>query len=50
MRTQLKNGPHSPGEFRANGIVRNIDAWYDAFNVTPEDAMYIPPEKRVKIW
>lgn len=50
MRTQLKNGPHSPGEFRANGIVRNIDAWYDAFNVTAEDAMYIPPEKRVKIW
>ncbi len=50
MRTQLKNGPHSPGEFRANGIVRNIDAWYDAFDVQPGDAMYLPPEKRVKIW
>ena len=47
---QIKNGPHSPGEFRANGIVRNIDAWYEAFDVQPGDAMYLPPEKRVKIW
>ena len=50
LRAQIKNGPHSPGEFRANGIVRNIDAWYKAFNVQPGDAMYLPPEKRVKIW
>ena len=50
MRTQLKNGPHSPGEYRTNGIVRNVDAWYDAFNVTPEDALYLPPEERVEIW
>jgi len=50
LRAQIKNGPHSPGEFRANGIVRNIDAWYEAFSVEPGDAMYIPPEKRVKIW
>jgi len=50
LRAQIKNGPHSPGEFRANGIVRNIDAWYEAFNVQPGDAMYVPPEKRVKIW
>ncbi len=50
MRRQVKNGPHSPVEYRANGIVRNFDAWYDAFNVQPGDAMYIPPEKRVKIW
>ncbi|WP_298914052.1 M13 family metallopeptidase [uncultured Algimonas sp.] len=47
---QIKNGPHSPGEFRANGIVRNIDAWYEAFDVGPDDAMYLPPEERVKIW
>ncbi|MGB6230211.1 MAG: M13 family metallopeptidase [Litorimonas sp.] len=47
---QIKNGPHSPGEFRANGIVRNIDAWYDAFNITEDDPMYLPPEQRVKIW
>ena len=50
LRTQVKNGPHSPGEFRANGIVRNFDAWYEAFNVQPGDALYLPPEKRVKIW
>ena len=50
MSAQLKNGPHSPGEFRANGIVRNIDAWYEAFDVGPDDAMYLPPEERVKIW
>lgn len=50
LRTQIKNGPHSPGEFRANGIVRNFDAWYEAFNVQPGDALYLPPEKRVKIW
>ncbi len=50
LSTQIKNGPHSPGEFRANGIVRNLDAWYEAFNITPEHAMYLPPEERVKIW
>lgn len=50
MRTQLKNGPHSPGEYRTNGIVRNVDAWYDAFNITPEDDLYLPPEERVEIW
>jgi len=47
---QIKNGPHSPGEFRANGIVRNFQPWYDAFGVTEDHAMYIPPQKRVKIW
>lgn len=47
---QIKNGPHSPGEFRANGIVRNIDAWYEAFDVGPDHALYLPPEERVKIW
>lgn len=50
MRAQLKNGPHSPVQYRANGIVRNFDAWYEAFDVQPGDALYLPPEKRVKIW
>jgi len=50
LSAQIKNGPHSPGEFRANGILRNFGPWYDAFDVTPDNAMYIPPEKRVKIW
>lgn len=47
---QIKNGPHSPGEFRANGIVRNIDAWYEAFDIGPDHALYLAPEDRVKIW
>jgi len=42
--------PHSPNEFRCNQIVRNIDAFYDAFGVTPEDALWLPPEQRVSIW
>ncbi|UTW44810.1 M13 family metallopeptidase [bacterium SCSIO 12696] len=46
----LKSDPHSPGEFRVNGIVRNVDAWYQAFNVQPGDALYLPPEERVRIW
>jgi len=50
LSTQIKNGPHSPGEYRANGIVRNLGPWYEAFNITEEDTMYLPPEKRVKIW
>lgn len=50
LSAQIKNGPHSPGEFRANGIVRNFGPWYDAFNVQPGDALYLPPEERVKIW
>ena len=50
LSAQIKNGPHSPGEYRANGIVRNFDAWYEAFDIQPGDALYLPPEKRVKIW
>jgi len=50
LENQIKTDPHSPGEYRANGIVRNFDAWYEAFNVQPGDALYLPPEKRVKIW
>ncbi|RYY26180.1 MAG: M13 family peptidase [Sphingomonadales bacterium] len=47
---QLKTDPHSPATARVNGIVRNVDAWYKAFNIQPGDALYLPPEKRVKIW
>jgi putative endopeptidase len=50
MRTQLMTGPHSPGLYRANGVVRNMDQWYDAFGVQPGDKLYVPPEKRVRIW
>lgn len=46
----LTSDPHSPSEFRVNGVVRNFDEWYDAFNVTPENELYLPPEDRVRIW
>ena len=42
--------PHSPNEFRCNQIVRNIDAFYDAFDVTERDALWLPAEDRVTIW
>jgi len=50
MVMRLKSDPHSPEEFRVNGIVRNMDTWYAAFNVKPGDAMYIAPDRRVSIW
>ncbi|MCB2088455.1 MAG: M13 family metallopeptidase, partial [Sphingomonadaceae bacterium] len=49
-RQRLRTDPHSPEEFRTNGVVRNMDAWYEAFGVTPDDELYLPPEERVKIW
>ena len=42
--------PHSPNEFRCNQIVRNIDAFYDAFGVTESDALWLDEEQRVTIW
>jgi putative endopeptidase len=47
---RLKSAPHSPAQFRTNGIVRNIPEWYEAFGVGEEDALYLAPEQRVKIW
>lgn len=47
---RLKSDPHSPSEFRCNGIVRNVPAWYEAFNVQQTDRLFLPPEQRVKIW
>jgi putative endopeptidase len=49
-RRRILSDPHSAGEFRVNGIVRNVDAWYKAFDVKPGDKLYLPPEQRVKIW
>lgn len=46
----LSIDPHSPNEFRCNQIVRNIDAFYEAFDVAPEDALWLAPEERVTIW
>jgi len=47
---RLATDPHSPGEFRANQILKNIDAFYDAFGVKPGDGMWLDPEDRVRIW
>jgi endothelin-converting enzyme/putative endopeptidase len=49
-RQRLLTDPHSPPFFRVNGIVRNVDAWYTAFDVKPGDKLYLPPEQRVHIW
>ncbi|MBI1340390.1 M13 family peptidase [bacterium] len=50
LRNQMLTGPHSPAQFRTNGVVRNLDAWYAAFDVKEGDALYLPPEERVRIW
>ena len=49
-RQQLLSDPHSPAYFRVNGIVRNFDPWYKAFDVKPGDKLYLPPEERVHVW
>ena len=50
LRNRVMTANHPPSEFRLNNAVRHIDAWYEAFNVTEDDALYLPPEQRVKIW
>ena len=50
LRSQVTTDPHSPGRFRVLGPLRNVQAWYDAFGITPDSPMYIPPEKRAHIW
>jgi putative endopeptidase len=47
---QLKADEHATVQFRVDGPVRNVDAWYKAFKVAPEDPMYIAPEQRARIW
>ncbi|WP_299073588.1 M13 family metallopeptidase [uncultured Paraglaciecola sp.] len=49
MMSQLKGGTHAPGRYRALAP-RNHDAWYKAFDVKPDDALYLAPEDRVRIW
>ncbi|MEZ5996719.1 MAG: M13 family metallopeptidase [Hyphomonadaceae bacterium] len=50
LRNQILSNPHSPAQYRVNGVVRNHDAWYAAFDVQPGDALYLAPEDRVHIW
>lgn len=49
-RNRLVTDSHAPEEYRVNGVVRNLDEWYEAFGVKPGDALYLPPEERVRIW
>ena len=46
----LITDPHAPPQYRVNGIVRNFDEWYRAFDVKPDDKLYLAPEQRVRIW
>jgi predicted metalloendopeptidase len=50
VKRQVVSDPHSPRQFRVNGVVRNIDAWYGAFDVKPDDKLYVAPDARVHIW
>ena len=50
LRRRIATDPHSPKSYRTNGSVRNVPEWYDAFGVQANDAMYLPPDERVKIW
>ncbi len=50
LRNRVMTANHPPSEFRLNNSVRHIDAWYEAFGVTEDDALYLPPEERVRIW
>jgi putative endopeptidase len=50
LREDLVSDPHSPSHYRVVGTLRNVDAWYVAFDVKPGDPMYVAPDQRVRIW
>jgi putative endopeptidase len=50
IRNRTKNDPHSLGRWRVNGALPHIDAWYEAFGITPDDKMYIPKGQRLSLW
>ena len=50
IRNRTKSDPHSLGRWRVNGALPHIDAWYEAFGITPDDKMYIPKEQRLSLW
>lgn len=49
-RNKIMTDPHSPNQFRANGVVRNIDDWYQTFGVDKNNTLYLAPEQRIHIW
>jgi putative endopeptidase len=50
IKTQVASDPHSPRRYRIIGPLRNLDAWYTAFDVKPGTKFYIPPDQRIRIW
>ena len=50
IRNRLLNDVHSQGEWRVKGALPHINAWYEAFGITPADKLYLAPEKRLKLW
>ncbi len=50
LRNLVLSDPHAPNVYRINGVVRNMDAWYGAFNVQQGEALYLPDNERVEIW
>ena len=50
VRNQIATGANAPPFLRVNGPLRNTDAWYAAFDVKPGDALYLPPQERVRLW
>ncbi|MBV8798462.1 MAG: peptidase M13 [Alphaproteobacteria bacterium] len=50
VRKQVVSDPHSPRQFRVNGVVHNVDGWYAAFEVKPGEKLYVAPAERVHIW
>ncbi|MFT7072740.1 M13 family metallopeptidase [Patiriisocius sp. Uisw_017] len=50
LRTQVKTDPHTPGRWRATEPLKNVDSFYEAFDIKEGDSMYVAPENRVRIW
>ena len=50
IRRQVVSNPHAPVQYRVDGVVRNMDAWYEAFNIKPGEKLFLAPENRVRIW
>ena len=50
LRHLINTNEHAPPMYRVNGVVRNVPEFYEAFDVSETDALYLPPEERVKIW
>ena len=50
IRVYTKSDPHSLGKWRVNGALPHIQAWYDAFHITPSDSLYVAPDNRVNVW